>query len=216
MSELIITEVLPEGDDRIWVSLNDGLTRLVSLHPLLALPSHRTLRLRRLVRCPKVSSNGQFICWPGGAYLDVDSVRDAPHGVLPVDLYGVFASPERFRPLAAVLRRMEPNLHGYSDVRPLHTVCTLLALKQGAFESMLQDYRPAPSELLQARLSDLGLFLSAWFPAQAIPALLHRPWPYAIRRYPGSQLLDTAAGCIRHGRIDLVEAPLLLLATEGH
>jgi hypothetical protein len=211
----LFTEVLPEGDDRAWISMNDGLTRLVSLHPLMALPTHRTLRLRRLIRCPRISGEGRFICWPGGAYLDICSVRDAPHGDLPVELLGIVSEQRRFRPLAPVLDHAEPNIHGYGDIRPLHTVQASLGLKPGAFEAMLLEYRPAPPDLVLARLSDLSLFLSCWFPAQDLPAMLRRPWPYAIRRYPGSHLLDTGAGCLGHGRIDLVEAPLLLLATES-
>ena len=211
----LFTEVLPEGDDRAWISMNDGLTRLVGLRQLMALPTHHALQLRRLVRRPRMSGDGRFICWPGGPYLDVSSVRDAPHGRLPVELLGIVPEQRRFRPLAAVLEHADPNLHGYGDARSLPTVQALLGLKDGAFEALLPAYRPAPSALVLARLSDLSLLLSSWFPPQNLPVFLHRPWPYAIRRYPDSRLLDTAAGCLGHGRIDLVEAPLLLLATES-
>jgi len=50
MTGLIITEVLPEGDDRAWITLNDGLTRLVGLRPLMDQPAHQALRL--ITDCP--------------------------------------------------------------------------------------------------------------------------------------------------------------------
>jgi len=209
-----ITEALPEGEDRLWISLDDGFTRLIDLTPLMALASHRTLRLRRLVRCPTVSPDGQVVRWPGGAYLSVGSIQRAADGNAPFKLLAMLPFAYRYRPLTALLSHAEPNLHGYHDVRPLHTVLPVFGLYPGEFESLAQEYRPASPDLLLARLSDLSLILREWFPDQALPALLRRPWPYAIRRHPGNPLLDTALGCLRHGRIDLVENPMLLLATE--
>lgn len=211
-----ITEALPEGDDRVWVSLDDGFTRLIDLTPLMALASHRSLRLRRLIRCPAVSANGQFVYWPGGAHISADAITraarkpDSPLSVLSVVPFG-----RRYRPLSAVLRHAEPNLHGYHDVRPQHHVLPILGLNSGEFDVLARQYHPAPQDLVLARFSDLALFLREWFPDQALPSLLRQPWPYSIRRYPGSRLLDTALGCLKHGRIDLIEGPLLLLATEG-
>ena len=215
MSERI-TEALPEGDDRVWVSLEDGLTRLIDLRPLMTLATHRTLRLRRLTRCPTVSPDGRFICWPGGAHISAAAVKRATSEEASfLKVLAMVPFTRRFRPLSAILRHAEPNLHGYHDVRTLQTILPVLGLKPGEFGSLISTYLPASEDLVLARLSDLSLFLKEWFPDQALPALLRRPWPYAIRKYPGSRLLDSALGCLRHGRIDLVEAPLLLLATEG-
>lgn len=214
MSELTITEALPEGDDRIWITLTDDQTRLIGLSPLMAVPANRALRLHRLIRCPNLSQDRRSIVWSGGVYLDIRSIELAPYGPQPLELVALLPSRHRFRPLAPLLQHSEPNIYGYLDVRPAHIVASILCVKPEELTLMVASHQPAASELSVARLSDLALFLSAWFPDSAISALLRRPWPYSIRRYPHSRLLDTAVGCLRHGRIDLVEAPLLLLATE--
>jgi len=212
MSEVSITEVLPEGDDRLWVSLDDGLTRLLCLQPLLTQSSHHALHLHRLARRPAVTSDGRFVRWPGGAYLDAESVRQAPAGHLPVDLIGLMPFAQRFRPLHSMLVHADPNLHGYPDVRPEVIVQKLLGLKTGELEPVYAHH-PAPAGLVLARLSDLALLLSAWFPDGAASLLLRRPWPHAMRRFPHDPLFGTALGCLRYGRIDLIEAPLALLAS---
>ena len=214
MPELTITEVLPEADDRIWVTLSDDQTRLIGLSPLMDLPTYRALRLNRLIRCPRISADRRHVIWSGGVCLDIHSIESAPNGAQPLELLALLPSAHRFRPLAAVLQHSEPHVYGYPDVRPAHIVASLLSMKPQELTEVLASHQPAPPELSLARLSDLALFLSAWFPDAAIPALLRRPWPYSTRRYPYSCLLDTATGCLLHGRIDLVETPLLLLATE--
>lgn len=215
MTELLVTEVLPEADDRIWVSLSDDLTRLLSVRPLLGRTTHRALRLPDLTRRPRVTPDGRCIRWPGGPFLDVDSVLNAPSGVLPVELLALVPFPSRFRPLHALLLHAKPNLHGYDDVRPLATIQTLLGMTTGELEPVFAHHRPAPADLLLSRLSDLALLLCSWFPNGAACQLLRQPWPYAQRESSGDPLLGTAMGCLRFGRIDLVEAPLILLATGG-
>ena len=74
-----------------------------------------------------------------------------------------------------------------------------------------------PPELVVARLSDLSLLLSHLFPDGMVSGLLRRPWPYARQHTPQNSLLDTTLDCLRAGRTDLVEAPLvrLLLPSPG-
>lgn len=215
MTDLTVTEVLPEGVDRIWVSLSDGLTRLLSVRPLLGLTTHRGLHLPDLTRRPRVTPDGRCIRWPGGPFLDADSVLNAPSGSLPVDLLALVPFSSRFRPLQGLLLHARPNLHGYGDVRPMATVQTLLGMTAGELEPVFAHHRPASEDLVLGRLSDLALLLWAWFPDGAARQLLRRPWPYALRQSPGDPLVETALGCLRFGRIDLVEAPLVLLATGG-
>ncbi len=215
MSDLMVTEVLPEGDDRIWVSLSDGLTRLLSVRPLLGLHTHRVLQFPDLTRRPRVTPDGRCIRWPGGPFLDVDSVLDAPSGGLPVELLALVPFSSRFRPLQGLLLHARPKLHGYDDVRTVATVQTLLGMTASELEPVFAHHRPAPEDLVLGRLSDLALLLYTWFPDGAVRQLLRRPWPYALRQSPGNPLLETALGCLRFGRIDLVEAPLILLATGG-
>lgn len=211
MPELHITEVLPEGDDAAWITLGDGLTRLVGLHPLMALPTHRALRLQRLVRRPRLTPDGMQVMWPGGATLDAASVHQAPGGPLPLALLAVVPTAQRYRPLAALLSHTDPPVPDYLDVRPEHTVRSGLGLSPGDLTSVVERHGPVPHDLMVARLSDLLLTLRQVLPGDALPALLRQPWPYARRHHPHSILLDTALGCLRFGRIDLVEAPLIHL-----
>lgn len=211
MADLHITEALPEAEHAVWVTLSDGLTRLLDLRPLWARSTHRALRLRRLVRRPRVSPDGEFVLWPGGATLDVASVQLAPGGPLPVDLQGLGPQALRYRPLAALLRYAEPPVPDYLDVRPEHVVRLQLGLTPNDLAQVTQHHAPAPPEQLLARLSDLVLALRLVLPGDALLSLLRRPWPYAQRHAPQSALLHTAHDCLRHGRIDLVEAPLVAL-----
>ena len=211
MTELTITEVLPEGDDQAWITLSDDLTRLVDLRPLMACPTHQGLRLRRLARCPKISPDGTHVLWPDGALLNIRSVQEAPHGPLPVKLLAIVSAAQRYRPLAALLRACEPPVQDYLDVRPAHIVMARLGLKQAELDGVLAGHRPATSEQVIARLSDLALLLASLVPDGLIGGLMLQPWPYARRQgWPGP-LMYTALECLNAGRIDLVEAPLIHL-----
>jgi len=214
MTGLIITEVLPEGDDRAWITLNDGLTRLVGLRPLMDQPAHQALRLRRLTRTPRVSPDGTQVVWPGGSLVDVAAVRDAPHGPLPLTLYALVPEAQRYRPLAALLRACEPPIPDYLDAKPAHVVAARFGLKPNEMDNILAGHRPANPEQVVPRLSDLALLLSGLVPDSVAGGLLRSPWPYAHRHSPQNPLLHTALGCLCAGRIDLIEAPLvhLLLA----
>lgn len=211
ITDVIIVEVLPEGEDRAWITLDDGLTRLVGFQTLMAQPTHQNLRLRRLIRCPHVSPTGTHIVWPDGSLVDVQSIQQAPHGPLPLELHALVPSAQRYRPLAALLRACEPPLSDYLDVRPVHMVASRLALKAGEMDIILAGHRPAGAEQVVARLGDLALLLSGLVPEGMVGGLLRRSWPYARRHSPHSPLLDTALDCLRAGRTDLVEAPLLHL-----
>lgn len=211
MTDLVIVEVLPEGEDRAWITLSDGLTRLVGFHALMAQPTHQNLRLRRLIRNPRVSPTGTHIVWPGGVLLDVQSVRQAPYGPLPLELHALVPAAQRYRPLAALLRTCEPPVPDYLDVRPVHVVASRLALKTVEMDIILAGHQPAASEQVVARLSDLALLLSSLVPEGIVGSLLRRSWPYARRHSPHSPLPDTALQCLCAGRTDLVEAPLLHL-----
>jgi len=210
-TDLTITEALPEGDDRAWITLSDGQTRLVGFQALMALPTHRTLHLRRLSRCMHVSLDGTFVRWPGGLLLDVQSVAYAPHGPLPLEIHALLPAQHRYRPLAALLRACEPPLQDYLDVRPAHVVQARLGLKTAELDGVLTGHRPAGAEQVVARLSDLALLLAGLVPDGLIGGLLRRPWPYARRHSRPLPLLDTALECLSAGRTDLVEAPLIHL-----
>jgi len=211
MTGLIITEVLPEGDDRAWITLNDGLTRLVGLRPLMDQPAHQALRLRRLTRAPRISPDGTKVVWPGGSLVDVTAVRDAPHGPLPLTLHALVPEAQRYRPLAALLRGCEPPVPDYLDVRPVHVVASRLGLKAGEMDVILAGHHPVEPEQVVPRLSDLALLLSSLVPEGMVSSILRRPWPYARRHSAPHPLLDTALGCLCAGRTDLVEAPLVHL-----
>lgn len=211
MTDLVIVEVLPEGDDRAWITLDDGLTRLVGFEALMAQPTHQTLRLHRLIRCPRVSPTGTHVVWPGGSLVDVQSIQQAPHGPLPLELHALVPEAQRYRPLTALLRTCDPPVPDYLDVRPVHVVASRLALKAGEMDIILAGHHPAESEQVVPRLSDLTLLLSSLIPEGMVGGVLRRPWPYARRHSPQDPLLDTALGCLSAGRTDLIEAPLLHL-----
>jgi hypothetical protein len=211
MTDLVIVEVLPEGDDRAWITLNDGMTRLVGFQTLMAQPTHQNLRLRRLIRCPRVSPTGTHVVWPGGLLVDVHSIQQAPHGPLPLELHALVSAAQRYRPLAALLRTCDPPVPDYLDVRPVHVVASRLALKAGEMDIILAGHHPAEPEQVVSRLSDLALLLSGLVPQGMVGSLLRRSWPYARRRSPRNPSLDTALECLCAGRTDLVEAPLLHL-----
>lgn len=217
MIDLTITEVLPEGDACAWITLSDGLTRLVGFQTLMSRPTHLALQLRRLVRCPRRSPDGAHVLWPGGTLLDARSVLEAPNGPLPLELLALVPAAQRYRPLAALLRTCEPPPADYLDARPNHVVAARLGLKAGEMDSILSGHRPAVPELVVARLSDLSLLLSHLLPDGMVSGLLRRPWPYARQHTPQNSLLDTALDCLRAGRTDLIEAPLvhLLLPSPG-
>ncbi|ULH13971.1 hypothetical protein MF271_01170 (plasmid) [Deinococcus sp. KNUC1210] len=211
MTDPTITEVLAEGDDQAWITLSDGLTRLVSFQLLMSRPTHLALRLRRLLRCPRLSPDGSHILWPGGTLLDVQSVQQAPNGPLPLELLALVPAAQRYRPLAALLRACDPPLADYLDARPSQVVAARLGLKASEMDSILAGHRPTIPELVVPRLSDLALLLSHLVPGGMVNGLLRRPWPYAQHYAPQNPLLDTALDCLRAGRTDLVEAPLVRL-----
>lgn len=211
MLDLTITEVLPEGDDCAWITLNDGMTRLIGFRALMALQTHQALRLRRLIRCPRIAPDGIHIVWPDGSLVDVLSVRDAPHGPLPLELNALIRETQRYRPLAALLRACEPPLPNYLDVQPTHVIAARLSLTSREMDSILEGHRPAKVDQVAPRLSDLSLLLTGLVPDGVIGGLLRRSWPYGRRHSAQNPLLDTALGCLRAGRIDLVEAPLVQL-----
>lgn len=206
-----VVEALPEGSDRVWVTLNDGITRLVSLQPLLERETHRALRLDRLARRPAVAPDGTYVLWPGGAHLDALSIHRAPNGPLPVTLLAVVPATRRYRPLAALLTHLDPPPVDPSRPQDAATACRLLGLQPAELASLLPFYNPAPADLVAARLTDLGRLLTHLLPDANAHALLRCPWPHAIHTYPGRRLLHTALGCLRSGRADLVEAPLVTL-----
>lgn len=78
MSRPLIIEAIPEGAHAAWVTLDDGLTRLIDLRPLAQLPTHEALCLPRLTRSLRVTDGAQRVSWPGGAHLDVTSITLAP------------------------------------------------------------------------------------------------------------------------------------------
>lgn len=211
VTDPVIVEVLPEGNDRAWITLDDGWTRLLGFQALMARPTHQTLRLHRLIRCPRVSPTGIHVVWPGGLLVDVQSVQQAPHGPLPLELHALVPAAQRYRPLAAPLRTCDPPVPDYLDVRPVHVVASRLALKAGEMDLILAGHHPAEPEQVVPRLSDLALLLSGLVPQGMVGGLLRRSWPYARRHSPHGPLLDTALECLCAGRTDLVEAPLLHL-----
>ncbi len=208
--KLRITEVLPEGDHHVWVTLSDGYTRLLDLRSLSHLPTHQVLRLPQLVRQPVAAPDGQHVVWPNGTVLDLASVRDAPHGPLPVQLDALVLQARRYRPMQMCLKALEPATT-YLDVRPLEILLPRLGLRYSEWRSISERYRPVPPDLVHARLSDLTLLLTSLVPDGFLPGLLQQNWNYAVYRCPHRPLLHTADGCVRFGRLDLVELPLLAL-----
>lgn len=208
MTDPTITEVLPEGDHAAWITLNDGQTRLLDLEPLLALPSHHALRLPRLARQPRRSLDGRRVQWPGGALLDVASIHDAPDGRLPLRLLALMPEAARYRPVLALLKHAGPPTPEYLDVRPPDVLRSRLGLTMNELASILDWHRPAPPTCVLARLSDLLLLLTLVVPQSTLPLLLRQPWPHAQRCDPTLQPPASALDCLRHGRIDLIEAPL--------
>lgn len=200
-----ITEVLPEGDHSAWVTLDDGLTRLIDLRPLSRLPTHHALRLPLLSRSPRVTDDACHLYWPGGTHLDVVSITHAPTGPLPVGLLGLIPSAQRYRPLAPLLRHQGIQIHSYLDVRPEQVLREQLRLKPGDVKQFIHSHAPAAPELCLARLSDAYLALQLLLPGDLIPALLRRPWPAAIRHAAQG---TTALDCLWKGRIDLIDTPL--------
>jgi len=214
MPDLTITEVLPEGDAFAWITLSDGMTRLIDFRALMALRTHRALRLRQLIRSPRVAPDAVHIVWPDGSVVDILSVRDAPHGPLPLTLNALIHETRRYRPLVALLQACEPPLPNYLDVQPAHVIAARLGLTSREMDSILTGHQPAHPEQVVPRLSDFALLLTGLVPDGVIGGLLRRSWPYG-RRHSQHPLLDTALGCLRAGRIDLVEAPLIQLLLPG-
>lgn len=213
LANLRITEALAEGDHHMWVTLSDGQTRLLNLGPLRTLRSHHSLRWPRIARRPVPSPDGQYVLWPSGATLDLASICDAPHGALPVGLDALLPQARRYRPVLPYLSGLEPATHAYLDVRPLNRLMPLLGLRLSEWRSIAERYRPVPEELVHARLSDLALLLTSLVPAPLLPTLIQRPWNYALQCCPNQSCVHTAVGCIRFGRLDLIEVPLLTLLT---
>ncbi|UBV45558.1 DUF2442 domain-containing protein (plasmid) [Deinococcus taeanensis] len=210
-ADLRITDVWAEGDHHTWVTLNDGQTRLLNLEPLCTLRTHHSLRWPQIARQPVPSPDGQHVLWPSGAALDLASIRAAPHGALPVGLDALLPQAQRYRPMLPYLKGLEPAPHAYLDVRPLDRLLPLLGLRQSEWRSIAERYQPVPAELVHARLSDLALILTSLVPAALLPSLIRQPWNHALQRCPHQPHVHTAAGCIRFGRLDLIETPLLML-----
>lgn len=205
MSTLRITEALPEGEHAAWVTLDDGLTRLIDLRPLSQLSTHHSLRLPSLVRSLRVTEDARHIYWPGGAHLDITSIALAPAGPLPVGLLALLPSARRYRPLAPLLSHQPVHTHSYLDVRPEQVLQDQLRIKPADLQQFLRSHAPVEPGLCIARLSDLYLALQLLLPVNLIPALLRRPWPAAIRHAAQG---TTALDCLWKGRIDLIDTPL--------
>lgn len=206
-----ITEVLAEpGSYQLWVTIGSEQTHRIDLTFLLTVEMYRTLRLRTLFARVQVSAEGHQLLWPGGARLDIPSILQA--GPLPVQTIAIVPAQQRYRPLLPYLLHGQP--HTYLRPMPIESavVQRLLQLRPGELDQILHR-TPAPTEVLLARLYDLGVFLTGHFAPQHLTALMRQPWRYGEQRCPGEPLLHTMLGCLQWGRPDLIERPCMLIAT---
>lgn len=211
-----ITEVLVEpGRHQLWVTFDHQQTHRVDLTSATRKDTHRTLRLKSVFAGVQITPDGQHLCWPGGAQLDVPSLLQKPAAYLPVETLAIVPARHRFRPLLPYLLHQQP--HTYlrpAPIQPLDVQRTL-NLRSGELDQILRA-STVPSEPLLNRLYDLGVFLTSHFGQEHLYALMRRPWRYGEQRYPGRRLLHTMLGCLQQGRPDLIERPCMLLATgEG-
>ncbi|WP_159066092.1 hypothetical protein [Deinococcus ficus] len=211
MNEPRITEVLPEGGCGIWVTVSDQLTRLIDVGFLCRHRGYHSLAFPGLAKTPKLSPDGRLLFWPDGTFIELGSVLEATASTAPVRLRSIFPARLRYRPLLPLLRAADPVVNGYLDVRPEAVVRTGLGMKASEWTAMLSVTSPVPSDLVIARLSDLYLLLAGLFPIQVLPSLLREKWPYAARTAGHSGLIESATDCLRFGRFNLVEVPLVRL-----
>jgi Protein of unknown function (DUF2442) len=208
---LTVTEVLVEpGGHQLWVTFADDQTCRVDLTPLLKLDMYRSLRVPQIFARAEPALAGAGVSWPGGAYLDAQSVRTAPEGEQPVLPIACLPAMHRYRPLLPYLQYQLSNVQlGLKD--PV-VIQRLLQLRAGELDQMIRN-SPVPAELLLPRLSDLSTFLTSHFDSVHVSALLRRPWRYGQEQCPAAAHLHTMLGCLQFGRFDLIERPCLLLAT---
>lgn len=208
-----MTEVLVEpGSHQLWVTFNDGQTYRLDLQPLLAVDSHKILRLNTLFARAQVSPDGQHVLWPSGALLDLSSILKGGAGRLPVRTIAVVPARHRYRPLLPYLLHQQPPTYLRPTPIEFVTVQRLLRLRTSELNQMLRGV-PVPEELLLNRLYDLGVFLTSHFAEEHLYALMRRPWRYGEQQCPRQPLLHTMLGCLQNGRPDLIERPCMLIAT---
>lgn len=204
-----ITEVLPEGPKALWITLDDGLTRLV--HFAAPLLESRSQIITSRASEAKVTPDGRYIRWSSGEFVTVEMVGQATAETAPLRLLALFPQQRRYRPILPLLQPM----HVYLDVRPASVMRANLCLKSAEWDRMLRVTAGIPQELVLARVSDFYLLLTGLFPFAVLPVLMRQAWPM-IKRDSGSPLIETVADCLVNGEFDLIEYPLIRLLQAQH
>lgn len=208
-ADVRVVEVLPEpGRAEIVVTFEDDQAYQVRYAALLGEERYAPLNLKRVRAAP--TTDGTRILWPGGVSVDAVSVREAPHGPVPLDVVRVTPAARRWRPLYPWLALNDPPAsQRCKAAQDAPCVARLLGLRVEELTLALHAY--PPPEVALPRLHDLGCALAELFGSSAT-TVLRRPWPPA-RAVRASDPLVSMLDAIKAGRPDLVERPLLRIAT---
>lgn len=204
----MITEVLPDSENHLWVTVGDETLHL-RLRPLQGADSMLPLNIPRVFNRVKIVDQGLALRWPGGFTLPLTVLtsRRSPQWLTHLS---TVPTTERFRPLLPLLRHATPGAALRTQPTRVQ-IMRMFGLPEGQLGLVLMAF-PIPEPLMLHRLHDIGLFLEHHLSPALHVGLLRRPWAYAAYRHPHEHHLHTMMACLTFGRLDLIEAPLWALA----